>query len=1122
MSNINQPMKKNLNILFIEDSDDDAMLIERELTRGGYQIFSMRIDNEAALLQTINLHAWDLVLADYVLPQFSGINAIRLIRTINADVPCIMISGKAGEETAVEAMKAGAADFLLKNRLSRLLPVVEREINEAEVRKEKKIIESQLSEKEEQYLKLFESASDAIIIIDNYKFVDSNHQMYHLLGYEKADIIGKCPWELSPTYQENGLSSFESAKKILNEGTQGINQQFEWQFLCKDQTLLLTEITLSSFLVREKTMLMAVIRNITERKTAERNQKLAADILEALNHPDDQIKLIEKILQLIKDSTHAETVGIRLKDENDYPFYVSSGFPKNFSELHTNLYRTDSLGKIIKDSKGNISYSCLCGSVISGESNFNPALFTKGGSFVMGSQLQFYEGSHISEHSDLRGQCLKVGYESIALIPLKSGDEVIGILQLSDHRKNLFPPSMVQYFEGIGSSIGIAIKRINDDEKIRLNEEKMRGIIENSADAIVLADEQGRIIEWNQAAEYLMGFSRAEAIGKNLWDIQYLTSIDENKTEQKLFELQKFIQGFLKNGTQNIPDLFATQLQKPNGEISHIQTRLFSVKTIHGNKLGSISRDITELKKAREVELRNMEILETLSRTAMDFVGLTVDKDIYGYIANKLGSLAPGAMIFTGPFDNFTGLLKLERVAGIPDDTLMELNTLAGGDYRRIQFPIEPSHIEKLSKGTIECLPDFWRQKYESIVESEGNPLPRAIKATHAFSIGLSDQNHFYGLVLFLVPLDQELNKALIETFISQASVALTKLNILSELQKSQQRFNSLFEQNNDILFTIDSSENITSINPIGEQLITGKFSEGIHLKNLLSTTAYNRLRKIFYETAKRNLQFCSAEIDLTARNGSLLTFQMNFSITYQNRRIYEIFGIARNITTNKMLQNQILSKIIETEEREKKSFAEELHDGLGSLLSTINIYVGLLQKKEKSEEDRAKYLKELNKLVREAVNNVRLFANSLTPNVLNDFGILTALRLFGEKINVTRPGLIKFNLPDKLPKTDKIVEINLYRILMELINNSMKYSSAQNIGIMMKSEEKNLILSFTDDGKGFDVDQILNSEASGMGVKNILARVKTINGSCDFESMPGEGVNVHIMVPRSLKPYSK
>jgi PAS domain S-box-containing protein len=795
-------MKKELKVLFIEDFEDDAMLIKIELQKGGYKVSSVRIDNEIDLENSLSIGNWDIVISDYVLPQFSGIGAIKRVRQLNPDIPCIMISGKAGEETAVEAMKAGASDFLIKGKLSRLLPVVEREIKEYSIRKEKKAIELQLTEKEKQYQKLFESANDAIIILDDNKIIDCNEQTGKLFITSKKLLIGRDPFVISPIKQMDGSFSKESGEKKINDALKGIPQHFEWVHCKSDGTIFHTDISLNMLIINEKKMLMGVIRDITERKKAVQNQKLAIDILEILNHPGDQFKLIEKILHIVKDSTGIEAIGIRLKEGDDYPFFVSSGFPENFIELNSSLCKNEKDFFNKNDCNDKPILDCLCGSIICGLKNQSNPLFSEGGSFVMGTLDDFSKNkNNIKLAGSYRGYCMAEGYQSIALIPLKNGKEIIGILQFNDHQKNRFSKESITFFEGIASSIGIAIKRIKDEAEIRHN----------------------------------------------------------------------------------------------------------------------------------------------------------------------------------------------------------------------------------------------------------------------------------------------------------------------------QSRINSLFEQNNDIIFTLDNKETFTSINPIGEKLITGKFVPGITIKSFLPIRSYRKLQSIFMETMNLEKKYCSAEIDMIAKNGSLLTFRVNFSLTHHNNELTEIFGIARNITTDNMLQNQVLSKIIETEEREKKSFAEELHDGLGSLLSTINIYIGLLQKKEKTSDEKNSYLKELNKLVHEAIDNVRMYANSLTPNVLNDFGLRTAIKLYCEKINTTRPDFIQINVPARLLQVDKIVEINIYRILMELINNSIKYSGAKQIQIHLNSEGKNLLMKYIDNGKGFSVEQALSSSVSGMGVKNVFARVKSLNGTCDFESDPGKGVHVSIIVPRKM-----
>jgi DNA-binding NtrC family response regulator len=135
-------MKTKLHLLLVEDSPEDAALMQRELERAGFDVAGERVETESALRQALPQAIWDAILCDFTMPQFSGESALRIVRESDADLPFIYVSGTIGEDVAVEAMKSGAQDYVLKNNLKRLAPAVERELREAKVRREKRILEA--------------------------------------------------------------------------------------------------------------------------------------------------------------------------------------------------------------------------------------------------------------------------------------------------------------------------------------------------------------------------------------------------------------------------------------------------------------------------------------------------------------------------------------------------------------------------------------------------------------------------------------------------------------------------------------------------------------------------------------------------------------------------------------------------------------------------------------------------------------------------------------------------------------------------------------------------------------------------------------------------------------------
>ncbi len=134
----------SLRLLLVEDNPDDAELILRTLRKGGYNLDSLRVDNEQDLRSALENSTWDIVLSDYALPGFSGLAALNVLKELNLDIPFMIISGTIGEDVAVEAMRLGAHDYLMKNNLIRLVPAIQRELHDANERYARRIAEQTL------------------------------------------------------------------------------------------------------------------------------------------------------------------------------------------------------------------------------------------------------------------------------------------------------------------------------------------------------------------------------------------------------------------------------------------------------------------------------------------------------------------------------------------------------------------------------------------------------------------------------------------------------------------------------------------------------------------------------------------------------------------------------------------------------------------------------------------------------------------------------------------------------------------------------------------------------------------------------------------------------------------
>ncbi len=133
-----------LRVLMIEDSEDDVILISRKITGAGYSLAHERVDSRGGMKTALEDGTWDVIISDYVMPRFGGLDALKILRESGKDIPFIIVSGKIGENIAVGAMKAGAHDYILKGNLARLVPAIERELKDAETRRQRRLADEAL------------------------------------------------------------------------------------------------------------------------------------------------------------------------------------------------------------------------------------------------------------------------------------------------------------------------------------------------------------------------------------------------------------------------------------------------------------------------------------------------------------------------------------------------------------------------------------------------------------------------------------------------------------------------------------------------------------------------------------------------------------------------------------------------------------------------------------------------------------------------------------------------------------------------------------------------------------------------------------------------------------------
>jgi two-component system, cell cycle sensor histidine kinase and response regulator CckA len=184
-------MSVSLRVLVVEDLEDDLLLLLRELRRGGYDVYSERVETPSTMQEALEQQSWDIVISDYTMPAFNALEALKILQHQALDIPFIIVSGTIGEETAVAAMKAGAHDYLIKGNLTRLLPAVERELKDAQERKRRHSAEQALALSEDRFKTLCASAPLAIFQCDAHgKTIYMNPLWEQISGYTVEESLG--------------------------------------------------------------------------------------------------------------------------------------------------------------------------------------------------------------------------------------------------------------------------------------------------------------------------------------------------------------------------------------------------------------------------------------------------------------------------------------------------------------------------------------------------------------------------------------------------------------------------------------------------------------------------------------------------------------------------------------------------------------------------------------------------------------------------------------------------------------------------------------------------------------------------------------------------------------------
>ncbi|MDD5304354.1 MAG: ATP-binding protein [Elusimicrobia bacterium] len=261
-------------------------------------------------------------------------------------------------------------------------------------------------------------------------------------------------------------------------------------------------------------------------------REIGREVLKILNEPGEFRDSIRLVIAALKASTGFDAVGIRLREGDDFPYSAQKGFSREFLSTEDTLIARDANGGACRDKDGRVRLACTCGMVLSGKTDRANPFLTPGGSFWTNDSSPLLD---LAPGEDPRfrprNECIHQGYASVALVPIRGKDGIVGMIHLNDRRKGCFTPDAIGIMEEIGTSIGAALTRKRLEATLRDSEAKYRGVFESGFDAVLFVDARTHRIESaNAAALELYGYTQAELLSLKVEDL----SADPGKTRKSV------------------------------------------------------------------------------------------------------------------------------------------------------------------------------------------------------------------------------------------------------------------------------------------------------------------------------------------------------------------------------------------------------------------------------------------------------------------------------------------------------------------------------------------------------------------------------------------------------------
>jgi len=541
-------MNSPLRILHLEDNPADAMLVRDQFENDELAAAVRHVTRREEFIQALAEANWDLVLADYRLPDFTGLDALKLVRKQHPFLPFILMSGTIGEQAAIESLKAGATDYILKQKRDRLPAAVRRAVAEAGERAKREAAEEDLRRSEKQYRLLFQGNPHPMWVFDleTLAILEVNEAATNHYGYSRAEFLGMTLDDLRAP--ERGKRGIPVAADVKAQG-------LVWRHRRKNGTEVDMEVIWSPLAFHGKLAALTLATDVTvRRRAAQRNS------------------VFGKLSHNLSAVTTAAEAALFICEAADELFH--------WDDFALDLYLAD------KDEV----VSLLAITTIEGQRVEIPASPQPKTANAL-VQRVITRGAELISAEETGDQ---VGTTMLA--PIRKGERVIGVMFIQRRQSHSYAERDVEILQTLADQCGGALQRVQVEEDLRQSQRRFRELFENSPDAIFVEDLQGRVLDVNRGACTLHGLTREQLLGKNAVE----DLVPPGRRESAYADFQKVAAGQLV--------WLESECIRSDGRTVPVEIRVVRIEYDGAPALLFHVRDITE-RRAAEMALRSSETL---------------------------------------------------------------------------------------------------------------------------------------------------------------------------------------------------------------------------------------------------------------------------------------------------------------------------------------------------------------------------------------------------------------------------------------------------------------------------------------------------------------------------------